>query len=89
MASQVSDSKFVERNVVDPSGIVQVYKNFWWWCIDGDPKRAIFYRLTPRSTGSPQCNSNESIARGVGEKLGYPEGAQLIHIPLAFVPWET
>lgn len=82
--------KYATRNVLEPKGIVKTYRDFWWWCVDGDPKKAIVYK--PSRYGEyPQCNSSEKCARVVGEKLlsEYPEGAQLIHIPLAFMPWES
>lgn len=81
---------FVERNVVDPSGIVQVYKNYWWWCVEGDPTRAIFFvrGRSSRDIGSAQCNHSQEIAQAVGEKMDYSTWAQLVQIPLAFVPWK-
>lgn len=81
--------EFVTFDVVNPQGIVQVYRNYWWWCVDGDPTKAIFYKTSSRSPGHAQCNSNKEIAQGVGDKQPYPVGAQLVQIPLAFVPWET
>lgn len=81
------ESFYIERNVVDPEGIVQVYKDRWWWCVEGDPKRALFYRRHKRDVGSPQCNGSQALAESVGANLKHAERAQLIHIPLAFVPW--
>lgn len=81
---------YIRRNVIDPKGIVQVYKNYWWWCEDGDPTKALFYKATEkwRSTGAPQCNANEDIARSIGARLNYGENIKLVQIPLAFEPWE-
>lgn len=76
-----------EENVVDPKGIVQVYRDSWWWCIDGDPKRALFYGASRRHRGFAQCNTNPAIARTLGERNGYDKVAQMVQIPLAFVPW--
>ncbi len=79
---------YVERNVVEPKGIVQVHKDYWWWCVEGDPKRALFATWKASDIGSPQCNANEELARVVGTKLGHDQRAKLIQIPMAFVPWE-
>lgn len=79
---------YIYRDVTDPKGIVQVYRDYWWWCKNGDPKHAMFYRPRSRGYGSAQCNSSKACAEGVGVQLGYPDVAQLIQIPLAFVPWE-
>lgn len=86
--TKTSPSDYVERNVTNPSGIVQVYKDFWWWCMDGDPTRAVFYTAGRRGIGSPQCNSNRAVSERVGKNLGHDLRAQLIQIPLAFCPWE-
>lgn len=80
--------EFKEVNVLEPAGEVQVYRNYWWWCVDGDPKRALFYARRKHEVGSPQCNFNKAVAEVVGKKLEQDSIAQLIQIPLAFVPWE-
>lgn len=84
----MSDADYKERNVIDPKGIVQVMKGFWWWCIDGDPTKALFYAPKRKEIGSPQCNSVEAVARTVGARLGHDQRAQLVQIPVAFSPWE-
>jgi hypothetical protein len=84
----MSEADYKERNVVDPKGIVQVMKNYWWWCVVGDPTRALFYAPRKSGIGSPQCNPIEAVAQRVGENLGHDKRAQLIQIPLAFSPWE-
>ena len=87
------DVKYIERNVIDPTGIVQVYRDYWWWCVNGDPTRAIFYIMGfgQREIGSPQCNANKSVCEIVNANnhMNYPEGTELIQIPLAFVPWKN
>ncbi len=86
---------YIERDVIHPSGIVQVYKDYWWWCVNGDPTRAIFYCYKgkypyARRMGAPQCNADKRICqmKNADNCMNYPEGTQLIQIPLAFVPWE-
>jgi hypothetical protein len=87
--------KYIERNVIgEPSGVVRVLKNHWWCCVDGDPTRTLFYIGGPphRKTNfsSPQCNSDKRVAEYINKanSMGYPEGSQLVFIPLAFVPIE-
>lgn len=84
----MTQEDYRERNVVDPKGIVQVMKDYWWWCVDGDPTRALFYAPRRSEIGSPQCNQVEAVSRRVGENLGHDKRAQLVHIPVAFSPWE-
>jgi hypothetical protein len=79
--------QYVERNVLDTNGIVQVFRDYWWWCIEGDPKRALFFCML-RGIGSPQCNLKREIAEAIGERLGHNKCAKLVQIPLALVPWE-
>lgn len=88
MDSELDRSRYITHNVLDPTGIVQVYKDYWWWCVDGDPKKALFYRPGRRGFGSPQCNSNKTISERVGKNLGHDKRAQLIQIPVALSPWE-
>ncbi len=80
--------KYIEFDVVNPDGIVQVYRDYYWWCIDGDPRRALFFGNSIKE-GRPQCNYNEDLAKYIGLKLGHDKIAKLIQIHLAFVPWEN
>jgi hypothetical protein len=78
---------FVVRDVTDPRGVVRVLRDHWWWCLDGDHQRAVFYigRTKRPRAGSPQCNSNRSIT----ERIKVPfEQAVIRRIPIAFVPVE-
>ena len=79
---------YITRDVITPEGIVQVHRDFWWWCEGGDPTKALFYRPGKRGSGAPQCNLDPVLAKSVGERLGHDQRAELIQIPLAFVPWE-
>ena len=83
----MDSTKYLTVNVIDPEGVVAVYRDHWWWCVDGDPTKALFYRGHWR-IGTPQCNSNKKVSEMIGAKLGYHEFASLIQIPLAFVPYE-
>lgn len=47
--------KYIIVDVKEPLDNRVVYKNAWWACIDGDPKKALFYNT------SPQCNKQKSI----------------------------
>lgn len=53
-----------------------VWANVWWSHVPG--KGLMFYRK------SPQCNSNETIARKLQEQL-YPD-AELVFVERAFLP---
>ena len=80
---------YVLRDVTNPRGVVRVLRDHWWWCVDGDPRKAVFYigggRFAGRRIGSPQCNSNRAIT----ERIPVPFGSAVIRqIPLAFVPAE-
>lgn len=88
MSETVLATDYIERNVIDPKGIVQVYRDYWWWCVDGDAKRALFYSPRKKGVGSAQCNHSQAVAAHVGNNLGHDMRAQLIQIPLAFSPWE-
>lgn len=57
-----------------PDGTWDVYANRWWCHQPG--KGLLFWRQ------SPQCNSNEQIARSTQQKL-YPD-AETIFIPRAY-----
>lgn len=83
--------EWIERNILpdEAKGIVQVYRNYWWWCAGGDPSKALFYQDRRSDIGSPQCNSNESCSRKLGVSLGHDKrGYQLVLVPFALVPWE-
>lgn len=67
---------YVERDVTEPRNGLTVMANSWWLCVDGDPKRALFYK------GSfPQCNTNKYIV----ERLNKLEGVIPTYIPTAYV----
>lgn len=85
----MSGEQYKEVNVIEPNGVVQVFKNYWWWCVEGDPTRALFYAPGKRDVGSPQCNFNHALALRIGESLAHEQRAKLIQIPLAFAPWDT
>lgn len=81
--------QYVLRDVTDPRGVVRVLRDRWWWCVDGDPRKAVFYigrgRFARRHVGSPQCNGNRLIT----ERIPVPfESASIVLVPIAFVPAE-
>jgi len=69
---------------------IQVFKNFYWLCVDGDPTKALFYG----NYYAPQCNQNKSIlehryAKGTqAERIGNLIEAEvkIVQIPLAYSP---
>jgi hypothetical protein len=81
---------YFEQDVLEPThSIVSVYRDYWWWCVEGDPKRALFWRSSDRDrVGHAQCNHSKECAEAVGKRLGHDTRATLVQIPLAFAPWE-
>jgi hypothetical protein len=78
---------YVVRDVTNQRGTVRVIRDHYWWCLDGDHERAVFYigRTKRARVGSPQCNSNRMIT----ERIVTPfEQAIICKIPIAFVPVE-
>ena len=79
--------QYIIRDVTNPRGVVRALRDHWWWCIDGEPSKAVFYIGRGRGlrVGSPQCNSNRAIT----ERIPVPfERASIYQIPVAFVPVE-
>ena len=75
--------KYVTLNVTSEAafGLIRVIVNHYWWTIDNDPAKAIFYR--DRYGYYPQCNT----ARRIVEGLEVPfENATITLIPKAFAP---
>lgn len=78
--------KVTEEQLTTPRGLtyVQVYEDAWW--PHDEEGNLFFHRMRPSSRHvSPQCNSNEAIARSVGEKL-IPGYAGVKQIAFAYVP---
>jgi hypothetical protein len=73
------DSK--EQNIA----AMDIHKNWWWACIDGDPTKALFYKTSKYSEWySPQCNSDSRVITSLPGI--WPESAKPVQIPLSFVP---
>ena len=72
---------YTTHDVTKAEGVVTVMNNKWFWCEDGKPEKAVFYRKF-----SPQCNSNNEIS----ERIGAPyEGCELVFIEQVFAPYDT
>jgi len=57
----------------------RVIADSYWCCVDGDPKKALFYG------DSPQCNKVESIVKHNSEKLFDPEdNVKIVHVSVAY-----
>lgn len=76
---------YVLRDVTSPRGVVRVLRDHWWWCINDNPSKAVFYVGVKRKSMSPQCNRDRRIV----ERIPVPfETATICQIPIAFVPHE-
>lgn len=74
--------RFSFVNLLDPTGVVQVLENKWFWCEDGDPTKGVVF-----DKFSPQCNSNKRIAETFSIGRIFPS-AKLIFVEKCFVPWD-
>ena len=80
----IPPDRYVTRDVTVAKGVVRVIKDHWWWCVNGDAKKAVFYvARRPRDIGSPQCNTSRWLAERIMPSL---PGALLVKIETAFVP---
>lgn len=77
---------YVTRNVVEPTeGYSMIRKDRWWWCKNGDPKEAVFFRSPGSKEMSAQCNSNKELLEAFGKP--YPEcEAVFIKISYEYLP---
>jgi hypothetical protein len=73
---------FNTKDVTEPKEGLVVYKDAYWLCVDGDPKRALFFG------NSPQCNKDKRIQEWAMKQDQYANRGdlQIIHIETAFVP---
>lgn len=74
--------KLTEQDVTTPKEGLVCYLNSHWLCVDGDPKRAMFFGT------SPQANTNEQIGHHLLKTNPIYDGLnlQVVHIPIAYVP---
>jgi len=75
---------YVERDVTQAMNGLTVKRNHWWLCVDGDPKRALFWKVRSYKSqfDSPQCNVDKRIV----EHLNEVPGVVPTFIPIAYVP---
>ena len=66
-----------------PFGVVRVVDKHWWWCVDGDPKKALFKIGDPMS---PVANRHEDIAAS-WNFIDPKHSAQLVYIERAYCPF--
>jgi hypothetical protein len=81
------DGKFVEKDVTEPLNGLTVKRNHYWLCADGDPKRALFYKVDSWKSqfDAPQCNTDRRVVDAINDI----PGAEIIFIPVAYVPART
>src|SRR5688572_6202342 len=92
-------AKYIVEDVTVPFKIdkeqnsisVEIYKNYWWACVDGDPKKAVFYSWSSKYR-TPQCNLNKSIMDHVYvsgsavDRIGkaLEKKVEIVQIPMAY-----
>lgn len=80
--SKLNKKDFSTQDVVTPkNGVYKVYVNYYWWCEDGDPKKAIIFKGF-----APQCNSDRRILEGSNPPY---TGCEIVKIPVAYREWEV
>lgn len=82
--SAIKLDSYIERDVTEPMNGAIVKRNHWWLCVDGDPKRALFYKVSSYkvSFSAPQCNTDKRIV----ESLNEMENVKATFIAIAYVP---
>lgn len=76
---EIDDSDYITKDVETPrNGMFQVYVDYYWWCEDGDPKKAVFYHRY-----SAQCNANRKVLENM--KSPY-DGCKIVQIPVSYIP---
>lgn len=76
-------ARFHTLDITEPKEGLVVMMDRWWLCVEGDPKRAMFF------DNSPQCNRIKKIAEHNHRVIRYPEGftnIQTIFVEMAYVP---
>lgn len=74
--------KFNTKDVTEPKEGLVVYKDAYWFCVDGDPKQALFFGKFP------QCNKNKNVQDWMMKQDQYAKqgNLQIVLIETAFVP---
>lgn len=74
---------FFDLDITEPKDGLIVMKNRWWACIEGDPKKALFFGQGK----SPQCNSQQSIIeRSIQKGLYKGFVVRSVFVETAFAP---
>lgn len=78
-------SGYIEKDVTMPLNGLIVKCNHWWLCTEGDPKRALFWKVDSYKAcfDSPQCNVDKRILEHLSDD---PSNAVPVFIPIAYVP---
>lgn len=67
-------------DVTQPKDGYEVYKDYFWLCVDGDPEKALLYKGL-----YPQCNKSVLAAEMGLAKSSLPKNISIVHIPIAYV----
>lgn len=72
---------FNTKDVTEPESGLVCYTKSWWTCVDGDPKKALFYG------DSPQCNKDKRICEHLLKGDLYKGmSVSIVFINVAYVP---
>lgn len=75
------NKKFSTKDVTEPKSGLVCYTESWWICLDGDPKKALFYG------SSPQCNKDKRIGEHLLKGDLYKGmNVSIVFIDVAYVP---
>jgi hypothetical protein len=70
------------KDITEPKDGLIVYMNAYWLCVDGDPKKALFYH------DAPQCNRDKRIQEWMlkeGQYAGRTD-LEITHVGIAYAP---
>lgn len=76
----VITKKYKIVDVTEPKDGYEVYKDYFWLCVDGKPEKALLYKGL-----YPQCNKSVLALEFGFVKSGLPKNISVVHIPVAYV----
>ena len=77
MKTDIDINDYSTKDVVTPSnGLFNIRIGYWWWCEDGDPTKAVFYK-----GHAPQCNPDRKILEHYEKPY---DGCELVKIPVSY-----
>lgn len=70
-------------------GLVIIAKDHWWLCVDGDPKKAVFWsrdKIINICKMRAQCNQDKRIVEHLKQRFGMYDDFHIVQIPAACYP---